>query len=389
MKSLGIISEFNPFHNGHKYLLDTAKEKLRPDLSISLMSGDFVQRGEASVIDKYTRAKVSVKSGFDMVVEMPTYVSLQAAEFFAKNSIHILTLIGVDYLVFGIENISEKDFLEKTNILINKSSEVDKKIKKLIKTGTSYPKAYADIIYEYVGSNFISSNNILGFEYIKAISKLNSDITPFPIRRIESSNKDIDIRDKTFASSTAIRNNLDSDIKKVMPEESYTELINFLDKYQTFDYNFLYNIFKYKLLIEKYPMDDILTYEQGIENYLKDLALINKSYKDFIGHASSKRYTKARIKRLILNYILDNRLELNDIDPSFIKVLAFNLDSTQYFKKISSRCKLVINKKDYKNLTDQDKLIYKKMIEASNFYSLGIKRKINYDFRHNNRPIVW
>ena len=118
MKTLGIISEFNPFHNGHKYLLDKAKKELKTDLAVSIMSGDFVQRGEAAIMDKFSRARVAINCGFDLVIEMPSFVTLQSAEFFAKKSVNILNKINIDYLVFGIENINTDDFLKACKVII-------------------------------------------------------------------------------------------------------------------------------------------------------------------------------------------------------------------------------------------------------------------------------
>lgn len=387
MKSLGIIAEFNPLHNGHKYLIEKAKNELKTDLSVSVMSGDFVQRGEAAIIDKYSRAKTALNNGLDLVIEMPNFISLQSAEFFALKSVAILDKIDIDYLVFGIENINPDEFLNDVNKIIKNQKSIDEDIKTLLDKGLSYPKASSLLLASYVGEDFLSSNNILALEYIKAIYKLRSKIQPYPIKRIKTKNKDLVIKDKTYASSTAIRNNLDSNIKNLIPLSSYQALTYFLNNYKAFDENYIYNIFKYKLFIEKSPMENILGYEQGLDNYLKKLAKVNSSYKSFLDQASSQRYTRSRIKRHVLSYILNNDSSLNDIDIDFIKILAYNKKSTSLFKKIKGNLDIVINKKDASTLNKQNLEIYKKMVEASNLYSLGIGRNLDYDFTHNNRPI--
>ncbi|MBZ2387505.1 nucleotidyltransferase family protein [Anaerococcus murdochii] len=387
MKTLGIISEFNPFHNGHKYLLDKAKKELKADLAISIMSGDFVQRGEAAIMDKFSRASVAVKCGFDLVIEIPSFVTLQSAEFFAKKSVNILNKINIDYLVFGIENINTDDFLKACKVIIENEKNIDSKIKSLIASGLSYPKSHNKALLDFVSSDFLSSNNILALEYMRALYKINSKIKPYPINRIKTKNEDQSIIDKNFASSTAIRNNLDNDIKSLIPIESYIELSNFMNEYKSFDYDYIYKIFKYKILIEDYPMCKILGYEQGIDNYLARLARDNNLYNNFIDQATSQRYTKSRIKRLVLNYILDNTMELNNLDLSFVKVLAYNNKATENFNNLANKLNIVINKSDLKKLKITDLLVFNKMIEASNFYNLGIGREIDYDFRHNNRPI--
>lgn len=387
MKTLGIISEFNPFHNGHKYLLDKAKKELKTDLAISIMSGDFVQRGEAAIMDKFSRARVAINCGFDLVIEMPSFVTLQSAEFFAKKSVNILNKINIDYLVFGIENINPDDFLKACKVIIENEKNIDSKIKSLIASGLSYPKSHNKALLDFVSSDFLSSNNILALEYMRALYKINSKIKPYPIKRIKTKNKDQGINDKNFASSTAIRNNLGLDIKNLIPNESFSELSNFMNEYKYFDYDYIYKIFKYKILIEKSDMSNILGYEDGLDNYLSKIAIIKDSYKDFLGQATSLRYTKSRIKRLVLNYILSYTVDLNDYDISFINILAYNKKAAENFKNLSKNLNIVINKSDLKNLSKSDLLIYNKIIRASNLYSLGIAREIDYDFRHNNRPI--
>ena len=387
MKTLGIISEFNPFHNGHKYLLDKAKEELKADLAISIMSGDFVQRGEAAIMDKFSRASVAIKCGFDLIIEMPSFVTLQSAEFFAEKSVNILNKVDIDYLVFGIENINPDEFLKSCKVIIENEEKINSKIKALVASGLSYPKSHNKALLDFVSSDFLSSNNILALEYMRALYKINSKIKPYPINRIKTKNEDQSINDKNFASSTAIRNNLDQDIKSLIPNESYKELSNFMNEYKSFDNSYIYKIFRYKILIEKSDMSNILGYENGLDKYLSKISRTNGSYNNFLNQATSLRYTKSRIKRLVLNYILSYTIDLNDHDLSFINILAFNKKAAENFKNISKNLNIIINKSDLKNLNNTDLLIYKKMIEASNLYSLGIGREIDYDFRHNNRPI--
>ena len=143
MKTLAIISEFNPFHNGHEYLLKKSKELTKADLAISLMSGDFVQRGEPAIVDKFSRADMAMKAGCDMIIEMPTHISLQSAEYFALGSIKILDKLNVDYLCFGIENMESEDFLEKSHILLEKEDLLEELTRKHLEN-SSFTKARYD-----------------------------------------------------------------------------------------------------------------------------------------------------------------------------------------------------------------------------------------------------
>lgn len=387
MKTLGIISEFNPFHNGHKYLLDKAKNELGVDLSVTIMSGDFVQRGEPAIMDKYSRSKTAIESGFDLVIEMPNFVSLQSAEYFAIKSVTILDKINIDYLAFGIENIEPSTFIKYAKTIIDHQSTIDSDMKTYLEIGYSYPKAQIKAFKKFVNDDFISANNILALEYVKSIHKINSKIKPYPIKRIKTKNRDTTINDKIYASSTAIRCNLSPKIKSLMPEESYNNMINFRKKYKSFNENIIYTLFKYKIFLEDIDTKNILGYEEGLENYLKKISNNTNSYTSFLVEAASLRYTKSRIKRFIINCLLGNSSDLNDIDINFIKVLAYNKNAIQFFGEISDKINIIIKKKDLAKLDNKNLSIYTKMIDSSNLYNLGIGKEMNYDFIHNNRPI--
>lgn len=387
MKTLGMISEFNPFHNGHKYLLDKAKNELGVDLSVTIMSGDFVQRGEPAIMDKYSRSKTAIESGFDLVIEMPSFVSLQSAEYFAIKSVTILDKMNIDYLVFGIENIEPSSFLKDAKTIIDHQSTIDNDMKTYLEIGYSYPKAQIKALKKFVNDDFFSANNILALEYVKSIHKINSKIKPYPIKRIKTKNRDTSINDKVYASSTAIRCNLSPKIKSLMPEESYNNMINFQKKYKSFNENIIYTLFKYKIFLEDIDTKNILGYEEGLENYLKKISNSTDSYTSFLDEAASLRYTKSRIKRFIINCLLGNSSDLNDIDINFIKVLAYNKNAIQFFGEISNKINIIINKKDLAKLDNKNLSIYTKMIDSSNLYNIGIGREMDYDFIHNNRPI--
>lgn len=380
MKKLAIISEYNPFHNGHNFIQKKAKEITKADLIISIMSGDFVQRGEPSLIDKYKRADSAMISA-DLIIEIPSFISLQSANLFAIKNIEILNKLKIDYLAFGIENISEEDFFKSVENILNNNENIDKKTKYFLDKGLSFSKASYEASKTYaLNEDFFSANNILALEYIRALKNSNSKIKAIPIKRNKSMNKDKNLDKKTFASSTAIRNNINnSNIKSYLPKSSLENIEKFKNQYNNFpDMEKLYELFRYKILIEDINMSNILCYEEGIDNYLKKLAEKNFLYNDFINEAGSLRFTKSRIKRLMINYLLENTIDLNNIEINFIKVLAFNEKSTRFFKDQS--VSILIQKKDEKKLKDYEKIIYDQMIKASNLYSLLINRNMNSDF---------
>lgn len=381
MKKLAIISEYNPFHNGHNYIQKKSREITNADIVIAIMSGDFVQRGEISLIDKYKRANSAMLSA-DLVIEMPSFISLQAANLFARKNIEILNKLEIDYLAFGIENISENNFLKTCEKIFENENRINIDTKNFLDEGMSFAKASYLASIKYIeNKEFFSANNILALEYLRAIKKLKANIEIVPIKRKNSMNKDVELRKDSFSSSSSIRNNIENiKIKDYLPSLSYNYIKKFKNEYNIFPQNdLLYEIFRYKILIEEKNMNDILCYEEGMENYLKKIAKDEIFYKDFINNSTSQRFTKSRIKRLMINYLLENKTYLNEVDINFIKVLAFNENATKLFKE----CKLnvIMQKKDIEKLNKENKIIFEQMIKASNLYSMIIGRQFDSDYR--------
>lgn len=381
MKKLAIISEYNPFHNGHNYIQKKSREITNADIVIAIMSGDFVQRGEISLIDKYKRANSAMLSA-DLVIEMPSFISLQAANLFARKNIEILNKLEIDYLAFGIENISEKNFLNTCEKIFENENRINIDTKNFLDEGMSFAKASYLASIKYIeNKEFFSANNILALEYLRAIKNLNANIEIVPIKRKNSMNKDVELGKDSFSSSSSIRNNIENiKIKDYLPSLSYNYIKEFKNEYNIFPQNdLLYEIFRYKILIEEKNMDDILCYENGMENYLKKIAKDEIFYKDFIKNSTSQRFTKSRIKRLMINYLLENKTLLNEVDINFIKVLAFNENATKLFKE--TNLNIIMQKKDIEKLNKENKIIFEQMIKASNLYSMVIGRQFDIDYR--------
>lgn len=381
MKKLAIISEYNPFHNGHNYIQKKSREITNADIVIAIMSGDFVQRGEISLIDKYKRANSAMLSA-DLVIEMPSFISLQAANLFARKNIEILNKLEIDYLAFGIENISEKNFLKTCEKIFENENRINIDTKNFLDEGMSFAKASYLASIKYIeNKEFFSANNILALEYLRAIKKLKANIEIIPIKRKNSMNKDVELGKDSFSSSSSIRNNIENiKIKDYLPSLSYNYIKEFKNEYNIFPQNdLLYEIFRYKILIEEKNMDDILCYEDGMENYLKKIAKDEIFYKDFIKNSTSQRFTKSRIKRLMINYLLENKTLLNEVDINFIKVLAFNENATKLFKE--TNLNIIMQKKDIEKLNKENKIIFEQMIKASNLYSMLIGRQFDIDYR--------
>ncbi len=380
MKTLGIISEFNPFHNGHKYLLEKSIDLTGADLAITIMSGDFVQRGEPAIIDKFRRAETAMAAGFDLVIEMPNFVSLQSASFFAYKNVEILNKLGIDYLCFGIENISPEDFKNKVNYILENGEKIEGQIKKYLDMGYSYTKASYLSLEKLVKEDYLTSNNILAFEYVKAIREIGADIDFVPIERMSAKNSDVEIKHNTFASSTAIRNHLGrKNIQNLLPKESFKNLTDFYQDHKTYpDLDDFYSLLRYKALIEESPMVDILCYEEGMENLLYKNLLTCKTFHEFLNKSTSTRFTASRIRRLSLNYLLENKTFFNDISIDFIKILTCKKKAMEYLSKLD--IKKLISKKDLETLSEDEKLIANSSLKASKLYRMNLGSQINYDF---------
>lgn len=381
MKKLAIIAEFNPFHQGHKYLIEKSKEITKPDLSLAIMSGDFVQRGEAAILDKFTRASIALNNGLDLVIEMPSFISLQSAKFFALKSIDILNKLGINCLAFGIENMEADDFRKKIDIILEKNDLIEEKTKDYLDKNYSYTKASYLAIEDIAGIEFLSSNNILALEYIKAIRSINPKIEYLPIPRKGALNREKNIRHPNFASSSAIRANLDKDLSSLMPKDSYEELKKAMATNILPSADSLFRIFQYKLMISNDILNKVLAYEEGMDQYFKKVLVVNPSLDDFINKATSPRYPASRIKRLIINYLLDNTNDLNEVDINFVKILALNKKAKTGLGEMGQDIKIIMRKAESLDLDNDNLLVYKKMIEASNLYSIISRRDFNRDYK--------
>ena len=251
MKVIGLITEYNPFHFGHLYHLEKSKKLTGADYSIAIMSGSFVQRGEPSLIDKWTKAKMAIDNGVDLVIELPFIFSSQTAELFAYGSIVLLHKLNIiDYISFGSE-LDDIDYLKTiADILVEEPSYYKQRLKKYLNMGYSFPVSRSNALEDYfskfhienpenIKNNLKMSNNILAIEYLKSLKIIDSSIKPITIKRIGSSYNEYKLNHR-IASATGIRNsilnsNIDS-IKDYTPDKSFYHLVDYIDKYKNFNF---------------------------------------------------------------------------------------------------------------------------------------------------------
>lgn len=383
MNIVGIISEYNPFHNGHLYQVEEIRKRIPNAKIISIMSGNFMQRGEPAFLNKNIRAKLSVDNGVDLIIQLPTIYSLQSAENFALGGVKTLKAMNcIDYISFGIESDDFSDILDIANMQLLENEKLNYLINKNMKDGKSYSVSYKDatieLLNDSIDEDIFLSNNILALEYIKSVKKLNFKTRFLPIKRNGNNYLDEFIENDKFASATSIRKNILSGningIKNHIPKLSYDEIIKYKNLKTIDEY---FSILKYNLIVINRDMKNITGYEEGIDNLFIKNIMKSRNMREFIEFSISKRYKKGRIQRFIINYLLN--IEKNFVDeivksPSnFIKVLGFNENGKEILREIknNSVINIITKNKDFKPLSDIDNKLYDLENYATNLYNIS------------------
>ena len=388
MNILGIVAEYNPFHNGHLYHLKNAIEKTNADYTICVMSGNFIQRGEPALVNKFTRADMAIKNGIDLVIELPVYYSLSTAEKFAYAGVKILNECGVHYLAFGAENNNINTLTSISELLTNETPEYKNELKKQLNLGLSYPDARSKTISKIlnISSNILAQpNNILAIEYLKAISKINPLITPIPIERVDSGYHDTNSA-TNILSATGIREKLknNQDIDLFVPENTLT-LLNDTVFLENFNELILFSL--RSLSIEQ--IKDLPDVTEGLENRIYSSLLTSPNITTLIDKIKTKRYPLTKIKRILLSSLLSlSKERLKNFDnsggPQYIRILGINERGKELLPTISKSSTLPVITSLTKFLnqsTELQKEMLDKDILATNIYTLMRKDKtMNLDY---------
>ena len=298
MEICGIICEYNPFHNGHAYQIQKAKECSNADMILCVMSGNFVQRGEAAVLEKHKRAKHALMAGADVVVELPTAFATSNAELFASGAIKLLSSIpAVKTLCFGAENADTDALINAAKLLNDEPREISETIQHLSSQGISYAKARAEAWSKILEKDLlVSPNNILGVEYTKAILKQNANIKILPIQRVGGGYLDTCFHEE-YSSASAIRLGIKNNVSLVgrLPDYVSQDLPDRLE-------NSLEILEKYALLsTNTTKIKEVCDCTEGLENALKRVA---KTDAPLIESLTSARYTASRLRRITLQNLL-------------------------------------------------------------------------------------
>ena len=380
---IGLVVEYNPFHNGHLYHIQEIDKLFEDNIKIAVMSGDFVQRGEPSLINKFEKTKIALSQGIDIVIELPVFYSSQSAEIFAKGSVSLLDKLSCSHMVFGSES-NDLDKLKKIASL-SLTDEFTKALKEFLDRGFSYPTAFSKAISD----EKFGSNDILALEYLKAIETIDSKIEACCIKREKTGYYD-DEKDN-FSSATYIRkilldcNEKKEDklnkIKNLVPKFSYKILE---ENFENFSYlaNF-YDLIKYNIIRNYSELKNIQDLEVGLENRLYQYSLENLSFTDFFDKILSKRLTISRLQRILLHSLLDlTETHTNKIKYKvpYVKILGFSNKGQEYLsflKKLDdyNERKILTSNRNLKEILNEEELELFKFNElASQIYRI----KSNY-----------
>ena len=342
MKICAIICEFNPFHNGHQYLINEARKFSGCDYLLCIMSGSFTQRGEIAMLDKYERARHAISGGADCVIELPTPFAISPAEIFAEGAIKILSAIPeVSHIAFGCEN-AKFDFLNAAKKLSSESEEFKKELGENLSAGLSYIKSYALAAEKVLGIDISKPNTILGLEYAKAILKLKANIEILPIARKGADYNDSALHEN-FSSASAIR----GDISNPLVKSNVPSFVTFEGVSDLEEYKRLARL----ALFETNDFKDICGIGEGLENRLKSLEYL--PYDKLLTEATTSRYSTSRIRRILCANLL--KIKNSEIrsylsEDLYIKVLAVKKASAEVLSKISKAEYPVVSDGNGKNL---------------------------------------
>lgn len=371
MKIIGLITEYNPFHLGHKYQISKIKEIYPNSIIIVITNSSFTQRGEVSILNKWNKTKLCLENNIDLVIELPFAYATQSADIFAQGALEILNHLKINILIFGSESNNIENLFKIANTQLNNAS-YNKIVKKYLNNGLNYPTAMSNALKEILGFTITEPNDLLGISYIKEIIKNNYNITPISIKRIGNYHeKKVN---NNIISASLIRNIYleNKDITQHIPEN----VINYLYKNLSNENYFQY--LKYKIISTK-DLSIYQTVEEGIESRIKKEIYNSNTWEELVQNIKTKRYTYNKINRMLIHILVDfTKKEYNNLKIDYIRLLGFSINGQKYLNKIKKELKIPIittYKKNFSNLLDLE-------LRAISIYNLALNESmLNKEFK--------
>lgn len=441
MKVAGIIAEYNPFHNGHAYHIEEVRQKTGADYVVVVMSGNFVQRGAPAILDKYTRTKMALLGGADLVIELPVVAATASAETFARTGVALLNTLGcVTHLGFGCET-DDTELLDRlASLFADEPEEYKVALSSYLKEGLSFPVARAKSASKYFKKNTVienntennienitendienvsvkkpsiedilnSPNNILAIEYLKALKKLNSSIQPCPILRQGCGYHDL-TDNKSYASATAIRkrlledasletNSINQFLQTQIPDTALPVFIDALRQSCPLQEDDFSNLLHYKLSLEQKDFSVYADVKEDLANRIENLIESYTHFSSFVEEVKTKNMTYTSISRGLLHILLNIRQSdmtlLEDLNYApYIRLLGFRKQSAQLLKLLKSTSTPILSQlaKDQYQLSDNARHLLQLDIASAHIYTrVNNEKCARFDSKNEYRtPLIY
>lgn len=375
MKVIGVIAEYNPFHNGHLYQINKIKELYPDSIIIAVVSSSFTQRGDISIINKWDKTNICLDNGIDIVIELPFVFATQSSDIFGTGAVKLLEELKIDTLVFGTETDSIEWLKEVAELQLN-NKEYDKKVKYYTNLGLNYPTATNKAVYDLTGYKVDSPNDLLALSYIKQIKKDNKNIDIVNIKRT------IDYHttetNNNITSASNVRN-------KYINNENIDNLIPYTNNnLYKISMNNLYPYLKYKVLSEETNLNIYQTVDEGIENRIIKYINESNTYEELIQNIKTKRYTYNKISRMLLHILTSfTKEEAKNLDIDYIRLLGLTSSGKDYLSKIKKEINIPLitgYKKNISKILDIE-------LRITKIYSLVTNNNLIKE-EYRNKPII-
>ena len=385
MEIIGIVAEYNPFHNGHLYQIQKIKEKYPDSILVAVVSSTFTQRGTVSILNKWTKTKIALDNHIDIVIELPFVYATQSSDIFAKGAVALLNKLKVTRIIFGTERDNLNELSLSADIQLN-NKEYHKLVKLYLSKGLNYPTATNKALEDLTGQVVTTPNDLLALSYIKEIKSNNYQIKYENIKRTSSYH------------GTEINNNITSasNIRKLYQENKDIENLIPYSKEQLYkvDMNKFLPLLKYQIFLNQDNLNKYQTVDEGIEGRIIKYITKSSTYEELINNIKTKRYTSTRIQRILLYALLGiTKKDMKDSTKNipYIRVLGFNNKGKELLSVISNSNKnidvITSVKKylDYGNPSKYSKRMLNIDINATNTYTVGYAKDswANLDYTHN------
>lgn len=374
MRVVGIVVEYNPFHNGHLYQIERVKELFEDSIIVVAMSGYYTERGEVSVLSKWDKAQLALMYGVDVVLEIPFVFSNQSADVFSYAAIKMLSEFKIDVLVFGSES-ADVSFLKSVASVQICNPSFDSLVKNYVSEGLNYPTSLSKAIFDLTGFKVSEPNDVLAVSYIKEILRNNLDIEIFPLKR---TNSFLDLSsDEVIVSASNVRNRLSSgeDISKYVPSGvvKYVRNVNL---------DYLFQLIRYKIISERDSLEKYHLVDEGIDNRIYEASLSANNYFELVDMIKTKRYTYNKINRILINIFVgftkDEANKFKSLD--YIRVLGFSSMGRKFYSSIKNDISLPVihkfEKFDMVQIEFRAAILYSMLVNDKSIIDEEIKKHV-------------